>query len=510
MKQSLYLLFNVAILCSLCISDIYAVAPLPGSGLVEPKRPKAPFEIVFHDSKTNIQRVVPKQSTPQINMAPRGLLMLVEFTDVTFDSINTQQAFDSLANGENYTYNGAMGSCQAYFKAQSNGQYIPEFDVVGPLMLPQPTTYYGDNDDYGNDKYVVDLVIDACSAADQMGIDFEQYDNNKDGMVDFVYIIYAGYAESEGAPATTIWPHNWDLISALYYGYSNKKEYYANSDTDYKLPSFDGKLVNAYACSNELRKATNARAGIGTICHEFSHVLGLPDYYLTTDNPITQKRLTPGNWSLMGHGNYLNNGNTPPNYSVYDKYFLGWVTPEALDKNQDLTIPADGETYFMLTRNEKHVAEGAYRTDTVYYIENRRQEGWDAYLPGQGMLIWQVIFDEKDWFNNCPNDYVPRYRLISAVSASSPFTEDKQKPEVPFPGSKDITKYAPFSHNGLYNIQESNGMITCEFSTTTIPSSVENLPVTLSGQWYNIFGQPIDPQTYKGIAIHNNKKYLLR
>ena len=125
------------------------------------------------------------------------------------------------------------------------------------------------------------------------------------------------------------------------------------------------------------------------------------------------------------------------------------------------------------------------------------------------MLLWQVIYDEKDWFNNCPNDYVPRYRLISAVSASSPYTIDNPKPEVPFPGSKNIIKYTPFAHNGLYNIQETNGIITCEFITTT-PTAVENIPVSLTGQWYNILGQPIDPNTYKGVAIHNNKKYLLR
>ena len=511
MKYTLSRILCVAFCCMLYTIKIYAVAPIPGSGLVEPKRPRAPFEIVFHDSKTNVQRVAPKQSAPQINMAPRGLLMLVEFSDVTFDPLNTQQAFDSLANGENYTYNGATGSCQAYFKAQSNGQYVPEFDVVGPLVLPQTTAYYGANDAYGNDQYVVDLVIDACSAADQSGVDFSQYDNDNNGIVDFVYIIYAGYAESEGGDErpSDIWPHNWDLISALYYGYSNKKDYYANSDTDYKLPSFDGKLVNAYACSNELRIATNKRAGIGTICHEFSHVLGLPDYYLTTENPSNQQRLTPGAWSLMGYGNYLNDGNTPPNYSIYDKYYLGWVTPTVLAESQSLTLYADGETGYMLTSNEKHVDQGAYRTDTVYYLENRQLEGWDTFLPGHGMLIWQVIFNEEDWYNNCPNDYLPRYRLISAVTASSPYTTTKPKPEVPFPGSKNITKYAPFSHNGLANIQETNGVITCEFTTTTIHSAVENVQVLRVGLWYNVLGQPIDPTSYKGVAIHENKKYLL-
>ena len=510
MKYTLSRILCLAFCSVLYTVKIYAVAPLSGSGLVEPTHPKAPFEIVFHESKTNIQRVAPRQHTPKINLAPRGLLILVNYTDISFQTNNTQLAFDSLANSDNYTYNGATGSCQAYFKAQSNGQYVPEFDVVGPFTLPNTSAYYAANDTSGNDQYVVDFVIDACRAADQSGVDFSQYDNDNNGVVDFVYIIYAGYAESEGAGASTMWPHNWDLISALYCGYSNQDEYYATSATDFKLPSFDGKQVNAYACSNELRKANNARAGIGTICHEFSHVLGLPDYYLTTDNPVVNQRYTPGAWSLMGYGNYLNDGNTPPNYSVYDKYFLGWVTPEVLSKTQELTIHADGESYFMLTRNEQHVAEGAYRTDTVYYIENRQQEGWDAYLPGHGMLVWQVIFDEKDWFNNCPNDNVARYRLISALSTSSPYTTTKPKPEVPFPGSKGITKYTPFAHNGLENIQEVDGMITCDFVTTSIPSHVENIVLPMIGQWYNILGQPIDPTTYKGIAIQNGKKYLLR
>ena len=485
-----------------------AVAPMPGLDLAEPQHKKAPFHILAHDTRTNIQKIAARR-TPSINLAPKGLLILVNYADITFDQKNTHLAFDSLANGENYTYNGATGSCQAYFKAQSNGQYVPEFDVVGPITLPQTSAYYAANDEVGNDKYVVDFVIDACKAADEQGVDFSQYDNDNNGIVDFIYIIYAGYAESEGAGATTMWPHNWDLLSALYFGYSNTDEYYANSETDFKLPSFDDKLINAYACSNEKKVGSNARTGIGTICHEFSHVLGLPDYYLTTTEPVTQQRLTPGAWSLMGYGNYLNNGNTPPNYSIYDKYYLGWVTPTVLAETQTLTIHADGETGYMLTRNEKHVDEGAYRTDTVYYIENRQLEGWDTYLPGHGMLVWQVIYDETDWLNNSPNDFVPRYRLISALSTSSPYTTTKPKPEVPFPGSKNITQYTPFTHNGLYNIQETNGIITCDFTTTTVQSSVENMTINPVGTWYDILGNVIDPTTYKGIVIHNKQKYIL-
>ena len=488
------------------VTHVVAIPPYPGLDLKEPVRRRIPMQ-------TNSRRNTTVQRAPEINLAPNVLLILVQFANQDFAENNTYQAFDSLANGAHYTYNGATGSCKQYFSDQSNGKYIPNFDVVGPVKLPNTMAYYG-TDTYsgnGDDRYVFDFVLDACRGADQMGVDFTKYDNNNDGFVDFVYILYAGVGQADGGPETTIWPHAWDLKAALYYGNHNQKQYYANSATDYYLPQIDGKTLMNYACSNELKYSTKARTGIGTICHEFSHVLGLPDYYLTTDSPVVQQRETPGAWSLMGYGNYLNNGNTPPNYSVYDKYYLGWLEPEALAQTQTLEIPADGMTTYMIARNEKHVSDGAYRTDTVYYIENRQQEGWDAYLPGHGMLIWRVIFNESDWFNNCPNDYVARYRLISAKKVSSPYTTTQPKPEVPFPGSSKITKYDTFLHNnGLENIQENNGLITCDFVTTTIPSGVENVVVPLAGQWYNLLGQPIDPKTYKGIAIHDNKKYLLR
>ena len=506
-KYFLTILFVGGLFCT----RLFAVAPLPGLGLVEPQRSRAPFTLNTVDAHSR-QAVAP-QRVPKVHLAPRGLLILVNFSDITFNERNNQLAFDSLANGENYTYNGATGSCKSYFEEQSNGQYSPEFDVIGPVTLPQTSAYYATNDAVGNDKYVVDFVVDACKAADEQGVDFSQYDNDNNGVVDFIYIIYAGYAESEGAPSTTMWAHNWDLISALYFGYSNMDEYYANSASDFKLPSFDGKLVNAYACSNELRMSTDTRAGIGTICHEFSHVLGLPDYYLTTQSPVVAQRYTPGAWSLMGYGNYLNNGNTPPNYSVYDKYYLGWLEPEALSKSQSLEIPADGETTYMISRNERHVEAGPYRTDTVYYLENRQQEGWDTYLPGHGLLVWRVIYDESEWYNNCPNDYIARYLLVSAHKMSSPYTTEKPKPEVPFPGSMNVTQFETFSAlNRIENILETDGLITCDFVTVT-PTSIDIIPPLsdplFAGQWYNLMGQPIDPQSYHGIVIHNGEKVLL-
>ena len=135
---------------------------------------------------------------------------------------------------------------------------------------------------------------------------------------------------------------------------------------------------------------------------------------------------------------------------------------------------------------------------------------WMLYKPLCANGVYWVIFDETDWFNNCPNDYLPRYRLISALSTSSPYTTTKPKPEVPFPGSKNITQYTPFAHNGLYNIQETNGIITFDFTTTTVQSGVEDITIDTTGIWYDLLGNVIDPTTYKGIVIHNKQKYILR
>ena len=165
------ILFGCAV-ALLSVIECWAVAPMPGLDLVEPRRPRAPFEVISHNSFMKQQRVVPRRKT-HINLAPRGLLLLVNFSDVQFASSNTQQAFDSLANSPSYTYNGATGSCKQYFTDQSNGKYIPHFDVVGPVNLPHSMAYYGANKEDGNDQYVVDFVIDACQGADRLGVDFE-------------------------------------------------------------------------------------------------------------------------------------------------------------------------------------------------------------------------------------------------------------------------------------------------------------------------------------------------
>ena len=462
--------------------------------------------------QTQVQR---KRSEAGATLPPKGLLLLVQFSDTAFFTPNPHSAFDSLANSIDYTYNGATGSAREYFRAQSDGQYVPDFKVVGPITLPHPMAYYGKNDSKGYDLYLADFVIDACLAAKD-SVDWTQFDSDNDGFVDLVFLLYAGYGEADSHITNTIWPCKWDLPSALYSGYTNQVTYYyhwneTTGKEDYKLPTFSGKMVNKFACSNEWTFRSNCRCGIGTFVHEFSHALGLPDYYVADSN--SNKNYTPGSWSLMGYGNYINNGNTPPNYSAYDKYYLGWVTPTFLDKNQEVSLPADGKTFYMITRSGIAPADGAFTQDTVYYLENRQYTGWDTYLPGHGLLVWQVVYDEQKWFEGLPNADAVRYTLVSA-SSETPLTystKGKEREDVPFPGSEKVTTLALSTKVILQDITEKpDGTITFSITTSSTPTGINQIETISQQGCYNILGQLVDPNTYQGIVIRKDGKYLLR
>ena len=198
--------------------------------------------------------------------------------------------FSRKMNEEGFSYNGATGSCRDYYVDQSDGLFQPTFDVVGPIKLKHNMAYYGSNGGVNSsDIRPHEMVVEASTYAhDSLGVDFNLYDNNHDGTVDFVYVYYAGYAESYGAATYTIWPHASNLTQLGIYA------------------SFDGVMLDRYACSSELRYTTGTEAeGIGTFCHEFGHVLGLPDMYDTMYSAETL-----GSWDLMCSGSYNNDSRT--------------------------------------------------------------------------------------------------------------------------------------------------------------------------------------------------------
>ena len=341
--------------------------------------------------------------------APRGLLILANFSDVSFKAANTAEVMKDMITSENCTTNGGYGSAAQYFKDQSNGQYHPQFDVYGPVTLSKKQNYYGQNVGE-NDKYATDAVIEACILANNQydDLDFANYDWNNDGYVDFVYVIYAGKGEADGGASNTIWPHNYNVQSVVYGGW-----YTVYTQADTKL---DGKYLDNYAMSQELQGYSGARTGIGVFCHEFGHVIGLPDFYDTQYGTNYYSQLTPNEWDIMDGGGYNGDGHCPPNYSVWEKYFMGWISPENLGSNGALLTlyPNGTEQYNTYQINASGVKQAATKEGLNYYIECRQKTGWDSDIPAAGMLIWKVNFSSSAWTSNSPNNTAnsPRYTLV--------------------------------------------------------------------------------------------------
>ena len=319
----------------------------------------------------------------------RCLVLLVEFNDIKFSL--SKDFHSRMLNEEGFSDNGATGSARDYYIAQSGGQFKPSFDVVGPVTLPRNESYYGQDDAIlGQDVNAGKMIAEACQLAkEKYGTDFAQYDGDGDGKVDMVYVIYAGYGQNAGGGENTIWPHKYQLTS-----------------TNNQL-TLDGKLIDTYACSAELfGNSGTVSSGIGTVCHEFGHVLGLCDHYDTGDATNYQF----GRYDIMDYGSYNNDGNTPPAYTAFERMTLGWMTPKKLDQRSEGIalghIATSNEAYIINTSNP----------DEFFLLENRQQEGWDKYIKGSGLMVTHVDFSEKAWINNSLNTAAdhPRCFIVEA------------------------------------------------------------------------------------------------
>ena len=334
-------------------------------------------------NRAKVRRIQQETGTDRL-LSPRGAVILVSYSDLAFEGTNEEMT--DWAMGDNYTYNGATGSIHQYFMDQSWGQYDLQIDVVGPVKVSKQMSYYGQNDSRGDDKHADELVVEACKLAhDNFGVDFSQYDWNNDGYVDWVVILYAGYGEASGAPANTIWPHQYEL------SYTGKS---------FQL---DGKTIDHYCCLNEKEYTTKKRDGIGTFCHEFSHVMGLPDFYATNE----ASHRTLADWDIMDYGPYNNNGNTPPNYSAYERWFMGWYQPRLVNEASSIILPPFHETagaVYMTETGAEITNILAPSPNTFYIYENRQKEGWDKYLAGAGLMITKIKWSRTKWEENSVNN----------------------------------------------------------------------------------------------------------
>jgi len=347
------------------------------------------------------------------------LVILVNFSDLKWSFANDPQAeMTAMLNQPGYTGNYCTGSVADYFRESSNGVYKPIFDVYGPVELNKPYSYYGRNDSSGTDSAPWEMVTDACAILDP-DVDFSIYDTNDDGLVDNVYVFYAGFGENEGVGADYVWPHSFNLHWQM------------------QCPEYDGVKIDHYACSNELTKQTidnnpKTHSGIGTFCHEFSHVLGLPDLYATSYTGA----ITPGEFSLMDHGSYNNNSRTPPLYSIYEKYALEWEKPIDITEGANINMQptVDGGHAYRITIDPSKPKE-------YYLFENRQKHGWDSYIPGHGMLVWHIDFDSSVWNDNIVNN-TPEHQHVDLIEADGA-VDDGTRSGDPFPGTATCSEFIP-------------------------------------------------------------------
>ena len=320
------------------------------------------------------------------------------------------------------------GSARDYFRDQSFGQFVPSFEVIGPVTLSQNRSYYGANNNSGNDKNVPSMIREACQKAYESGTDFTNYDNDGDNVADIVYVVYAGCDEAQTGLTDAVWAQAYELSTPLTLG--------------------DAK-VSRYACSGELVMDIPLVAGIGTFVHEFSHILGLPDFYNTKDN--SSNKLSMDYWSIMDSGNYIADGFAPCGYTSFERYSLGWIPMETLK---------DSSTVIIGTTNEKGKGYRIFTSDndttSFYVIENICQEGWNSYVPGEGLLISQVTYNRSKWESNEVNtENAYRHYVVAANNNSHFNTQD----------------YNPWEH--LF------GTANHEFTLNSIPASITQFGVAM-------------------------------
>ncbi len=308
------------------------------------------------------------------------LIILANFADVKFEEAHDLDYYTALANEVGFTdESGNIASVREYFLAQSYGQLDITFDVVGPVELEYGYAYYGGQDD----RYAYQMIVSALAYAEESGIDFSEYDWDGDGEVDQVYVIYAGHGEADYQDSDTIWPHTAEL------------RYYTGRLL------YDGVYVNTYACSNELAgiQESGKADGIGAMCHEFSHCMGLPDMYDTGYSGCYGMAY----WDVMDRGSYCGYddgmcGYVPAGYTSYERMYCGWLDPIVLEDPVQVEgmkgLTEGGESYIIY--NQGH-------TDEYYLLENRTPVGFDSELLGDGLLILHVDFSASIWKNNTVN-----------------------------------------------------------------------------------------------------------
>ena len=450
--------------------------------------------------------------------SPKALVILAEFQDTTFTIQDTKKVFTNyLMNeghfsdtryGQNQNYKGVRG----YFKDCSYGQFTPFFDVVGPIKLPRKHAIYG----AGNDRMDL-LLADACAAVDDL-VDFAKYDANNDGIVDLVYIIYAGHsANYRNNKVSNIWPKSGTVTI---------------SDT------FDGKSIRRYGVSNELNgsdktsKNNKKINGIGLFCHEFSHTLGLPDIYAYRTPAEDQDNQGMEYWDIMDGGTGVHGGRIPASYLAWEREVMGWMNIDELKKDISIenlkSIDNGGKAYKIV--NPKNSNE--------YIVLQSMQkgawnQGWGDGTYGKGLLAYRVSYkSDKVNIFDYPNNLKGKPRVIpipadgkilaaaNAGGSLNTYIQQLNGDPYPYNGINKIDKFKMYDDTilkwSIFDIIENDAerQVSFKFKNNETngiqsPSIVER--TTSDNRIYTLDGRYVGTDASilpHGIYIQNNKKFV--
>lgn len=365
----------------------------------------------------------------------KGLVVLVDFKNKKFADGHDLEYYKNVINGKDFSdeEEGYVGSVRDYFLAQSNGQFELDFDVVGPVTMSKNSGYYGNDGAYQKDEKVYEMIKEACDGI-QDKVNLKDYDWDGDGEADQVFFLYAGLGQASGGSPGTIWPHESEL------------RYWPCGVLSYPT----GK-INTYACANELQPETQGSsryisAGIGTICHEFSHCLGFADMYDTTGGGGYGMSV----FDVMDQGSYNGNGFVPCNYTAFERIYAGWV--EAIELESPATVK---DMKSVSDYGRPFIMYNYKNTNEYFLMENRQNTGWDKGLYGSnGLLIVHVNYVPSRWANNSVNASNEKIQCCTVVNAD---------------GSRENTQYS--LQGDLYPYEVKGVTMNDEFTDESEPAA---------------------------------------
>jgi immune inhibitor A len=297
--------------------------------------------------------------------AVRVVVVLIDFPDRSFGEQPAR--FQDLFFSTGVV---STGSVTEYYRDVTGGLVEITGEVVGPLTMPQPLSWYANgNFGIGNpsgEPRANIMAQDAVKAADPV-VNLKPYDNDGDGYVDAFVIVHAGRGGEETGDSSDIWSHKWVL----------PEEYDA-----------DGTKVYGYLTIPEDAK-------LGVSAHELGHLLfGFPDLY---DTDYTSEGI--GDWCLMAGGSWNGGGDTPAHPSAWCKVQQGWVQVENVTADGTVDLPD-----VKRSRTVHRMWTSGQPGSEYFLLENRQQDGYDAAIPGSGLLVWHV--DEAQEGNTDENHYL--------------------------------------------------------------------------------------------------------